>query len=729
MKIFSCLFLVMLVLASAAVAEEQSKVFDSFAEEMLETLDSNVKVAIQPFNSKKVDLPKKITTGFNNRLVDSLLKKSNFKISIIERGKLEDIWKEAEEFGNADFEKLVKEADAEILIIGDLRLRKGGVEISYRGYDLRQGKRGKIIASTRTQNLDFDLAAETSIPVSDELGEVFLQIMKSGGIIANAKKPEEFYANARMYEQKGDSGNARRSYAKFFTFNLDYIDPHLRYQRYLKIQEGREGAREVYFEMKEDSKSFVTEYTALLLLSRKMRVKKLKKFMEKHPEFGPGYFELSKEFSEARLGEQTARDKASEKKYLKKFFELHEQGKLLKYFMDKSMASNFLSNAKKRMTALQIFDESAVEDPVDLTFRGGKHGMMYYVMAYTIDETSKILYKCVGDGEFRDTGLGDAKNPKTGKKMPNQWFNCPAKMSKGTLYVKYTDLKGEGHGPFEIGFDPDTIEDASSKFFAKRLSEMSLAAHIHYTYGTGEKPTSSNMMPKDDSISFQLQQYVCLFDKIMYAFDDEENLNKEFVYGSVCDPEEPGRWLPNEKVGQMEGMRLNIPAGTKFVALQLISKDGEKGNVEIIKPDPKERAREIRVAKINSKRSRKDQINRYKNMGWSNCKIKAELDRSACIKRETSKGKEGDTGECESGLSTGAQIGLSFVPYIGGLLAMGAMLADGVADEGDDCSLEETVETKDTEPSTGNEETVETKDTEPSTGNSDETDLWEDEYE
>ena len=152
---------VLLVLPSFAVAEEQSKVFDDFAGEMLETIDPNVKVAIQPFNSKKVDLPDKITTGFNNRLVDSLLKKSDFKINIIERAKLEDIWQEAEEFGNADFDKLVKEAGAEILIIGDLRLRKGGVEISYRGYDLRQGQRGKIIASTRTKNLDFDLAEET----------------------------------------------------------------------------------------------------------------------------------------------------------------------------------------------------------------------------------------------------------------------------------------------------------------------------------------------------------------------------------------------------------------------------------------------------------------------------------------------------------------------------------------------------------------------------------------
>ena len=82
-----------------------------------------------------------------------------------------------------------------------------------------------------------------------------------------------------MYEQKGDSGNARRSYVKFFGFDLDYIDTHLRYQKYLKIQEGKEGAREVYFEMREDSKSFVTEFASVLLLSRKNRVEKLKKFL------------------------------------------------------------------------------------------------------------------------------------------------------------------------------------------------------------------------------------------------------------------------------------------------------------------------------------------------------------------------------------------------------------------------------------------------------------------
>ena len=106
------------------------------------------------------------------------------------------------------------------------------------------------------------------------------------------------------------------------------------------------------------------------------------------------------------------------------------------------------------------------------------------------------------------------------------------------------------------------------------------------------------------------------------------------------------------------------------------------------------------------------------------------------MEREPTKGKEGDTEECRSGLSTGARIGLSLVPYVGGLLAMGAMLADGVDDEGDDCSLEETVETKDTKPSTGgvlgglfggsDDEGTKTENTDSSTGDSEENDLFKD---
>ena len=568
MRICIYLLSVFLVLPSAAFAEEQSRVFDDFAGEMLETMDPNAKVAIQPFDARKVDLPDKITTGFNNRLVDSLLKKSNFKIKIIERAKLLDIWKEAEEFGAADFNKLVAEAGAEILIIGDLRLRKGGVEISYRGYDLRQGQRGKIIASTRTQNLDFDLAEETSIPVSDELGEVFLQIMKSGGIIANAKKPEEFYANARMYEQKGDSGNARRSYAKFFTFDLDYIDPHLRYQKYLKIQEGREGARELYSEMKEDSKSFITEYASILLFSRKTRVKKLEKFMEKHPEFGPGYLELSKEFSEARLGEQTQKDKGNEKKYLEKFYELHEQGKFLKYFMDKDMASKFLDNAGTRMTALKTFDDSILKNPVSIRPRRSNSAWNFEISV--IDMATELFYRFEGDDEFTSTGFTAYLNPLTGKKMPTPQFFAPLDQGKTKIYFKYKGVKGEEHGPFAIDFDP---EKALIDYQIAVLKQGSSFLPKYSHRGFDNKHRGGR-----DIFSFSsLQSYACGIDKVMYAFDDDKNLDKEF-HIRECDQDNPHGGAGPGGMRHVDG-----PLGVKFLASQIFFKDGTKSEVQITK--------------------------------------------------------------------------------------------------------------------------------------------------
>ena len=51
-------------------------------------------------------------------------------------------------------------------------------------------------------------------------------------MIANPTGPEQFYHNARIQEQSGDYLNARKSYNRFFSFKLNFIDPHLRYQTF-----------------------------------------------------------------------------------------------------------------------------------------------------------------------------------------------------------------------------------------------------------------------------------------------------------------------------------------------------------------------------------------------------------------------------------------------------------------------------------------------------------------
>ena len=102
------------------------------------------------------------------------------------------------------------------------------------------------IQQTKELNKTIRSSNENIVNKLDEINDSFVQISKLGGLISNPERPEEFYNNARVYETRGDYLNARRSYNQYFSFKLDYIDPHLRYQTFLKIQEGRAGAREVY---------------------------------------------------------------------------------------------------------------------------------------------------------------------------------------------------------------------------------------------------------------------------------------------------------------------------------------------------------------------------------------------------------------------------------------------------------------------------------------------------
>jgi len=109
-----------------------------------------------------------------------------------------------------------------------------------------------------------DEQANCRIPRSHQGG--LRRSQQAGGIIQNAQRPEEHYHNARLYEQRGDFGNARRSYNALFAYKLDFLDPHLRYQTFLKIQEGRTGAREIYNAIYEQDKRPLIDFARILLL-------------------------------------------------------------------------------------------------------------------------------------------------------------------------------------------------------------------------------------------------------------------------------------------------------------------------------------------------------------------------------------------------------------------------------------------------------------------------------
>ena len=135
-----------------AFKQDLTAVFSGFAEDLLKGANPEAKTAVQPFKTDS-NQEKKHGETFNSRLIKALMDATSNKIQIMERDQLESVWQEAEEFGDAKIEKMVKDAGTEVLIIGTMNRASNGYEVSYKSIDLR-GSTGKIMASTEVQKIE-----------------------------------------------------------------------------------------------------------------------------------------------------------------------------------------------------------------------------------------------------------------------------------------------------------------------------------------------------------------------------------------------------------------------------------------------------------------------------------------------------------------------------------------------------------------------------------------------
>ena len=259
-----------------------------------------------------------------------------------------------------------------------------------------------------------------------EIQKGFSALTQSGGVISNPSRPEQFYHNARIQELGGDYVNARRSYNRYFAFKLEFLDPHLRYQTFLKIQEGRAGAREIYSAIHERDPRLVVEFAKILLFSAPKRTEMLKDFITRNPDFGPAYYELSREFSEARKGIQTLADKGSELKALQEFSTLNNQGNFIKYFVDKELAAKWVLDSEKRLKALSFVSEMRDKSPVSISAR--KSNQAWHLRAEISEPVREVFYRLPKQKLFSSMGKLPYKNTGTGLLMANQEFtvqSCP----------------------------------------------------------------------------------------------------------------------------------------------------------------------------------------------------------------------------------------------------------------------------------------------------------------
>jgi hypothetical protein len=371
----------------------------------------------------------------------------------------------------------------------------------------------------------------------DTIAKGFAALAAQGGAIADPKRPDEYYHNARVYELSGDMLNARRSYLAFAGFDVDAIDPYTRFATLLRVQDGKAGAREVFGALADKGKALSIKLVHLVQFDDAQRLDKLNAFIATHPDFPPAYFLLAQEFSEDRLGSQSLSDKRSEATALTKFVSYEKDGGLLKYFVDQRELADWLERSRSRLAALgDVLDPSRFAPT--LTPMRSNQG---WSMTISLPEPATgISWRLGNSGPFTDTGLLAMNDQRTGKPMPNPSFELPDSTAATTIGIKYLDLRGRETGPFDISFDPDAALQQGSKqildqfwtswiafdaggnhglvYFSQMLSFRCAIKQVHYGLN-GAAPDKEIKMPPCDkkdpyAIPYDYQPYFKIADNV-----------------------------------------------------------------------------------------------------------------------------------------------------------------------------------------------------------------------
>lgn len=388
----------------------------------------------------------------------------------------------------------------------------------------------------------------------EEIAKRFDAIAGTGGLIPEAKTPEEHYHNARVYELGGQSGGARKEYSAYLAADLETLDPWLNYSGMLKVQEGREGALETLRYFADKSKTVSFQVALALLEEREPRLAKLLALEKAHPDYGPLSYLISQEYSELKRGDTTLAEKRSEREWLEKFHAAKAAGKVVKYFLDKKEVQKWFDDADARTAKLNSLPAVLQQSPVKVLVSQSNSGWSATLILSDF-KVKELFYKLDGKGDFVSTGHQPFNNPQTGLPLVRMDVPLPG-ISEGehTMEVQYTDMNDQINGPYPQKF---SLADAAL-VQAKQSLGMTSASWLSFRdfdgkvwlYFTG------------------LLSYRPALQEIRYSVNNE-SLDQKFDF-------EPSKVMgpPGDKIS------IFVPAATTFACVQVTFKDGTKTAVQ-----------------------------------------------------------------------------------------------------------------------------------------------------
>ena len=391
----------------------------------------------------------------------------------------------------------------------------------------------------------------------DKIADRFEALASNGGIIPNAKTPEEHYHNARIHELGGNFSAARKEYSEYLVSNLEALDPWMSYETMLKSAEGKQGAAEAMRYFGDKLKPPTVSYqTAMALLDDgEARINKLKALADGHPDFGPLAWLISQEYSEERKGEQTIADKRAEKEWLEKFRAAQKAGKVEKYFIDKKEAQKWVDTGEARWAKLTSTPDRVLENPVTITTQQSNSGWAV-IFSLADFKATELFYKLDGKGDFVSTGHLPQKSPQTGLPMINTYVPLP-NLPPGdhAVEVKYTDKNGATNGPYTLKFSTASEQLAQGK----QILEMTKGSWLSFRDYDGKVLLYFT----------HLLSYRPVIQEIRYSINSEA---VDQIY----------KFKPSDKmfISGDELPYISVPANSQYAAVQITYKDGTKSDVQ-----------------------------------------------------------------------------------------------------------------------------------------------------
>ena len=251
-----CVALVFVMLAPFQVAaDEVTDVVNDVAAKLVQQLPMDKKIALKSLSPDETGLPEDFLRKLTSDLEAALLTASDFEINLATRATMEDVWQEAIEFNNANFDDLYKDANADVMLMMSPRAISTGVEIAITAYALTGDSVGKTLASSGSVLLPIDLQANLGVDVNDlnqQMSQVLAEIEKvgqTGGLISSPNTYAEFYHNARIFQQRGEVDLAMQNYEQAIAEGFLFVDPLLDLLNLANARYGEDGSK-IYFEKK-----------------------------------------------------------------------------------------------------------------------------------------------------------------------------------------------------------------------------------------------------------------------------------------------------------------------------------------------------------------------------------------------------------------------------------------------------------------------------------------------